>query len=172
MQKENKGTVCDETIFSTIYNRYSKDLHDYLYYKFGNQPNINDKVQDAFIKLWNNCKDVVPDKARAFLFKVGKNMMLNEYKHQKVVLKYQEVKPKNYTNETPEFLLEEEQFYKKYQKALSSLTEEQRVAFLLNKVEGKRHKEIAKILNITTRVVEYRIYTAFKIIKEQVEGFN
>ncbi|MCF6347531.1 MAG: RNA polymerase sigma factor [Flavobacteriaceae bacterium] len=165
-------TICEEKIFSVIYNDYSKDVHNYLYYKFGNQPDINDKIQDAFIKLWDNCKDIAPNKARAFLFKVAKNMMLNEFKHQKVVLKYQEIKPKNYTNETPEFLLEEEQFSKKYQKALNNLTEEQRIAFLLNKVEGKRHKEIAEMLGVTSRVVEGRIYTAFKKIKEQVEGFK
>ncbi|HHC80545.1 MAG TPA: sigma-70 family RNA polymerase sigma factor [Flavobacteriia bacterium] len=172
MPKKIKHTVCDEKVFSSIYKQYAKDLHDYLYYKFGSQMDINDKVQDAFMKLWDNCKDIVPEKARAFLFTVGKNMMLNKFKHQKVILKFQEIKPKDYTNETPEFLLEEEQFYQKYQKALNSLNEEQRVAFLLNKVEGKRHKEIAEILNITSRVVEYRIYSAFKIIKEQVKGFK
>lgn len=172
MPTKINGNVCDEKVFSTLYNQYSKDLHDYLYYKFGSQLDINDKVQDAFIKLWNNCKDVLPSKARAYLFKVAKNMMLNEFKHRKVVLKYQEINHKTYSNETPQFLLEEEQFFKNYQKALSSLSEEQRIAFLLNKVEGKRFKEIAEILNVTTRVVEYRIYTAFKLIKEKVEGFK
>ncbi len=165
-------TICDKNTFSKIYNSYAKDLHDYLYYKYGNQLDINDKVQEAFIKLWENCKDILPEKARAFLFRVGKNMMLNEFKHKKVVLKYKEVLPKNYTNETPEFIMEQEQFYQNYQKALGNLSEEQRVAFLLNKVEGKRHKEIAEMLNITTRVVEYRIYSAFKLIKEQVKGFR
>jgi len=172
MLDTKKDTVCDEDTFSGIYTSYAKDLHDYLYYKYGNQLDINDKVQEAFIKLWKNCKDILPEKARAFLFRVGKNMMLNEFKHQKVVLKYKEVLPKGYTNETPEFLMEQEQFYQKYQRALSSLSEEQRIAFLLNKVEGKRHKEIAKMLNVTTRVVEYRIYSAFKLIKEQVEEFR
>ncbi len=172
MLDKKKGDVCNEETYSSIYTSYAKDLHDYLYYKYGNRLDINDKVQEAFIKLWENCKDILPEKARAFLFRVGKNMILNEFKHKKVVLKYKEVLTKNYTNETPEFLLEQKQFYKKYQIALSNLSEEQRVAFLLNKVEGKRHKEIAEMLNITTRVVEYRIYSAFKLIKEQVKEFR
>ena len=165
-------TVCDEKVFSSIYNEYSKDLHDYLYYKYGDQFNPNDKVQDAFIKLWDNCKEVTLNKAKGFLFMVAKNMMLNDIKHQKIVLKHQQIKPKDYTNETPEFLLEKEQFLQKYQRALSNLTEEQRVVFLLNKVEGKKHIEIAEMLNITKKVVEYRIYTAFAKIKSEIKEFK
>lgn len=161
--------VCEEKVFSTIYNDYSKDLHDYLYYRYGEQFNPNDKVQEAFIKLWNHCKEVTFEKAKGFVFMVAKNMILNDIKHQKVVLKHQEVKPKDYTNENPEYILEKEQFYQKYQRALAKLTEEQRVAFLLNKTEGKKHQEIAEMLNITKKVVEYRIYSAFKIIKEEIK---
>jgi len=165
-------TVCDEKIFSSIYNEFSKDLHDYLYYRYGDQFNPSDKVQEAFIKLWDNCKNVTFKDAKGFLFRVAKNMMLNEIKHQKVVLKHQQIKPKDYTNESPEFLLEKKQFFQKYQRALSKLTEEQRVVFLLNKVEGKKHSEIAEMLNITKKVVEYRIYSAFAKIKSEIKEFK
>lgn len=164
-----QNAVCEEKVFSSIYNEYSKDLHDYLYYKYGDNYNPNDKVQEAFIKLWKNCKDVSFEKAKGYVFMIAKNLMLNEIKHQKVVLKHQQTKPKNYTNENPEFLLEKEQFYQKYQRALSKLTEDQRTAFLLNKVEGKKHQEIADMLNITKKVAEYRIYSAFKIIKAEIK---
>jgi len=164
--------VCDEKVFSTIYNDFSKDLHDYLYYKYGDQFDPNDKVQEAFIKMWDKCKDVTLEKAKGFLFMVAKNMMLNEIKHKKIVLKHQKIKPKDYTNENPEFLLEKEQFLEKYQRALTKLTEEQRSVFLLNKVEGKKHQEIADMLGITKKVVEYRIYTAFSIIKGEIKEFK
>ncbi len=163
------NSICDEKVYASIYKDYSQDLHNYLYYKYGDQFNITDKVQDAFIKLWDKCKEVTFEKAKGFVFMVAKNLVLNEIKHQKVVLKHQEVKPKDYTNENPEFLLEKEEFYQKYQRALAKLSEEQRVAFLLNKVEGKKHQEIADMLNITKKVAEYRIYTAFKIIKSEIK---
>ncbi|MCB0476420.1 MAG: RNA polymerase sigma factor [Flavobacteriaceae bacterium] len=172
MLKSLKDNICDAPVFSRIYSKYAKDLHDYLYYKFGSNEDINDKVQEAFIKLWDNCKDVAVDKARAFLFRVGRNMMLNEFKHQKVVLKYRETKPKNYTQEDPEFVIREKQFYQQYQAALGKLKEKHRVPFLLSKIEGKTHKEVAAILGITKRAAEMRIYTAFKKIKEEVEGFH
>lgn len=172
MNKNLHEDICDQNVFSSIYNKYAKELHDYLYYKFGDRLNPNDKAQEAFVKLWENCKKVRPSSARAYLYKVANNMMLNEIKHQKVVLRYQQEKPKSHTNEDPEFLMEEEEYLKKYEAALSNLTEEQRVAFLLNKVEGKKHGEIAEMLGVTRKVVEYRIYSAFDALKSALEGFK
>ncbi len=172
MPKELQENVCKEKMFSKIYNQYSKDLYNYLYYKYGESLGPNDKMQEAFIKLLENCKKVTPSKAKGFLFSVAKNMMLNEIKHRKVVLRHQEVKPKDYTNESPEFILEQKQFLQKYQNALGKLTEDQRVAFLLNKVEGKKHAEIAEMLGVTRKAVENRIYMAYKKLKNEIEGFK
>jgi len=172
MPKDLYENVCAEEIFSQIYNKYSGDLYNFLYYKYGESLGPNDKMQDTFIKLLNNCKDIPPSKAKGFLFTVANNMMLNEIKHQKVVLKHREIKPKDYTNESPEFIIEQKQFLKKYQNALARLSEDQRVAFLLNKVEGKKHTEIAEMLGVTRKAVENRIYTAYKKLKSEIEGFE
>ena len=99
-------------------------------------------------------------------------MMLNEVKHQKVVLKYQQVKPKDYTNETPEFILRKKEFLKRFENVLSQLKEEERLAFLLNKVDGKTHKEVAEILGITKKVAEHRIYAALNKLKNELEELN
>ena len=161
--------VCDDRVFSVIYKEYSKDLFKYLYYKFGESFNPSDKMQDAFMKLLDKCKEITPDKAKGFLFIVANNMMLNEIKHQKVVLRYKEIKPKEYTNESPEFILEQKEFLKKYQKALSLLTEDQRVAFLLNKVEGKKQTEIAEMLGTTRKAIENRVYMAYNKLKNTID---
>ena len=113
-----------------------------------------------------------PDKAKAFIFKVAGNMMLNELKHEKVVLRYAQQKPTEVSNESPEFLLEEAEFLKKYQNALSTLTENQRVAFLLFRAEGKNQKEIAEMLGVSTRVVESRIFNAYKKLKALLKEFK
>jgi len=155
-----------------VYEKHSKDVHDFLYYKYGEKFNPNDRMQDAFVKLWENCKKVSLNKARAFLFTVANNMVLNDIKHQKVVLEHQKMKPKDHTNETPEFLLEKKEFLKQYQAALSNLTEDQRAAFLLSKVERKKHSEIAEMLGVTQKVVEYRIYSAFDKLKKELKGLK
>ena len=70
MSKELNKSICEEQIFERIYNKYAKDLHDFLYYKYGEQFNPKDKAQDAFIKLWDNCKEVALSKAKSFLFSI------------------------------------------------------------------------------------------------------
>lgn len=169
MTKQLHENICEERIFSSIFNKHSKDLHNFLYYKFGDLLNPKDKVQEAFIKLWQNCSKVSPDKAKSFVFTTANNLMLNEVAHQKVVLKHQQIKPKNYTNENPEFLMQEDEYNDKLQKALANLTEAQRVAFMMNRIEGKRFKEIAELLNISTKAVEKRIYGALKKLREDIK---
>jgi RNA polymerase sigma-70 factor (ECF subfamily) len=172
LKKDLHKNICEDSVFRGLYERLANDLHDYLYYKYGEKLAPGDKAQEAFIKLWENCKKVTPAKAKSFLYTVANNLMLNEVKHQKVVLRYQNEKPDEVTHESPEFLLEKEEYFKKYQEVLAGLTEEQRTAFLLNKAEGKKHEEIAQLLGVTRKVVEYRIYSAFKVLKTELEGFN
>lgn len=170
MPKDLNDHICNEQLFSKLFKTHAKNLHDFLYYKFGSHLNPQDKVQEAFIKLWENCKSVKPSKAKSYLFTVANNLMLNEVAHQKVVLKFQETKPKSSTNENPQFLLEENEYLQKLQKAISNLTEAQRVAFLLNRIEGKKHKEIAELLDISTKAVEKRIYGALKKLRKEIDG--
>jgi RNA polymerase sigma factor (sigma-70 family) len=170
MAKKIQENVCEERLFSSLFMKYSKSLHDFLYYKYGENYSPQDKVQEAFVKLWENCKDVSIDKAKSYLFTIANNKMLNEIKHKKVVLNYRKIASKNYTNESPEFLLEEAEYLLKYQKALSNLTDGQREAFLLNRIEGKKHKEIAVLLDISTKAVEKRLYGALKRLRKDIDG--
>lgn len=172
MKKNLHNDICEDSMFRRIYEELVDNLHNHLYYKYGERLDPSDKTQEAFIKLWENCKKVTPAKAKSFLYTVANNLMLNEIKHQKVVLKYQKEKTSQENNESPEFLLQKDEYFKKYQEVLARLSEEQRSAFLLNKVEGKKHVEIAELLGITKKKVEYRIYSAFKVLKTELEDFN
>ena len=170
MAKKLHNDICEERLFSSIYNKYIQDLNDFLYYKYGELLNPQDKAQEAFIKLWQNCSKVSLDKAKSFLFTVANNLMLNEAKHQKVVLKHQTIAPNRINNESPEFVLEQKQYLEKYEKALENLSEVQRVAFLLNRVEGKKHSEIAEMLGITLRATRKRIYNAVENLRKEIDG--
>lgn len=172
MPKQLNHNICEEAAFKEVYDTYVDDVHNFLYYKYGEQYNPKDKTQEAFIKLWDNCKKVTFAKAKSFLFTVANNLVLNDIKHQKVVLKYQQQQPKQVSHESPEFLMEEAEYLERYKQVLATMKEDYRVAFLLSKVEGKKHSEIADLLNVTQKVVEYRIYTAFNILKKELENFK
>jgi RNA polymerase sigma-70 factor (ECF subfamily) len=170
MAKPLHENVCDEALYAAIYRKLSQSLHDFVYYKYGGRVEAEDKVQEAFIKLWKKCSEVSPDKAKSFLFTVVNNLSLNEVKHQKVVLSYQTTARPGSAVETPQFVLEEKEYMQKLQRALENLPEKQRVAFMLNRIEGKRHKEIAELLNISRKAVEKRIYTALETIRKEIDG--
>ena len=169
MKKELFESVCEEKIYEKLYQQHARDLHDFCYYKFGEHINPEDKVHEAFMKLWEKCAQVPFSKAKSFLFTVVNNAALNSIKHQKVVLKYQAHKPKHYTNESPEFVMEEQQFMQRFEKALNALPEGQRIAFMLNRVEGKKHQEIAEMLGISRKAVEKRIYTALDKLRQEIK---
>jgi len=171
MPKDLFEHICEEQVFAGIFKKHAKDLHDFLYYKFGEHINAEDQVQNAFLKLWDNCAKVSLDKSKSFLFTVANNLAINLVKHQKVKLNYQNTsETKTSTNQDPEFILEEKQYLEKYKKALANLTEAQRIAFLMNRVEGKKHQEIADVLGISRKAVEKRIYGALEKLRKEIEG--
>lgn len=170
MNSSAKENICKDEVFNKVFETHSKDLFNFLYYKYGADNNPHDMVQEAFIKLWNNCQKVIFDKARAFLFTVANNQMLSDLAKKKTALNYAEEKPKSYSHETPEYILEGKEYESKLETAIAELSEEQRVAFLLNRIEGKKHQEIADMLGISRKAVEKRIYTALAKLRKKVDN--
>lgn len=170
MKVDSKENVCEEKLFNVLFETHSKDLYNYLYYKYGSNNNPNDLVQEAFIKLWDNCHKVVFEKARSFLFTVANNQMLSDLAKKKTALKYAEVKPTSHTHETPEFIIEEKEYSQRLEEAIAELSEEQRSTFLLNRIEGKKHQEIADMLGVSKKTVEKRIYTALAKLRAKVDN--
>ena len=47
---------------------------------------IEDILQDTFVKLWNNCDNVNYNKVKSYLFTVATNLFLNIKKHEKDII--------------------------------------------------------------------------------------
>ena len=167
--KEIKS-VCSQVVYKKIYDLYADSLYGFMIYKCGNSDKAQDFVQEAFVRLWLNCSKVIYEKAKSYLFTIGNNLFLDDYSHQKVVLKHQKLAPKNTTNETPEYLLEEKQFLEKLQKAIANLSEKQRVVFLMSRIDKKSYKEIAEELGVSVKAVEKRMTLALKQLRTQIKG--
>lgn len=173
MSKEEFSGICKESMFSDFFKSHAKALRNYLYYKFGNESQAADMAQEAFIKLWQNCADVPLEKAKSYLYTIANNASLNIIAHQKVVLNYAKSSPnKESTNESPEFLLEEEQFRTKLLTAIQNLNEKQRVAFLMHRIDGKKYTQIAEELNISVKAVEKRIHLALVELRKDFDHFK
>ena len=164
------GNVCEEHIFSSIFKDNSKTVFNYIYYKFGNEEKAHDAVQEAFVKLWENCAKVTPEKAKSYLYTVANNLYLNVIKAEKVRLKYADQYSNSINQESPEYVLEEKQFQKKLDDALNSLPENQRTTFLLNRIDGKKYSEIAEMEGVSVKAIEKRMHLALKTLREKIEG--
>ncbi|MEM9000008.1 MAG: sigma-70 family RNA polymerase sigma factor [Bacteroidota bacterium] len=162
--------VCEEQVFSIIFKTNSKTVFNYIYYKFGNAEKAHDAVQEAFVKLWQNCAKVSPEKAKSYLYTVANNLYLNVIKAEKVRLKYANQHSGSISSESPEYVLEEKQFKEKLDDALNSLPENQRVTFLLNRVDGKKYAEIAEMEGVGIKAIEKRMHLALKALREKIEG--
>lgn len=168
MSQEVIPNVCEEAVFGNIYKANSNAIYRYIYYKCGDEAQANDVAQESFLKLWQNCKKVASDKAKAFLYRVANNLFLNEVKSKKIALKYAK-KGEDITNESPEYVLEEKQYKEKLERALARLTEAERTAFLMNRIDGKKYKEIAEMLDISVKAVEKRIHKALQKLRETID---
>ncbi|WP_343485569.1 RNA polymerase sigma factor [Allomuricauda sp. d1] len=162
--------VCEEQVFSSVFETNSKTIFNYIYYKFGNEEKAHDAVQEAFVKLWENCAKVTPEKAKSYLYTVANNLYLNVIKAEKVRLKYADRHSNTTTNESPEFVLEEKQFQQKLDDALNSLPENQRTTFLLNRIDGKKYAEIAEMEGVSVKAIEKRMHLALKSLREKIDG--
>lgn len=169
---ENSET-CNESIFTTFFKNHANALRNFLVYKFGNKEKAEDVTQEAFIKLWQNCKDVPIEKAKSYVYTIANNSSLNEVAHQKVVLNYcKSHANSDTTNENPEFILEEEQFKIKLLTAIEKLNETQRTAFLMHRIDGKKYSQIAEELNISVKAVEKRIHIALLEIRKEISNLK
>jgi len=162
--------ICDEQIFNAVFKANSRTVFNYIYYKYGNEEKAHDAVQEAFIKLWENCAKVSGQKAKSFLYTVANNLSLNVIKAEKVRLRYAKQYKGGASAESPEFVLEEKQFQQKLDDALNALPENQRTTFLLNRVDGKKYAEIAAMQGVSVKAIEKRMHLALKSLRNKIDG--
>jgi len=169
LSTNTKDNVCDEEVYSNLFRANSKTVFNYIYYKFGNEEKAYDAVQEAFVKLWENCAKVSPEKAKAYVYTIANNLYLNVIKAEKVRLKHAH-KVDNTNYESPDYLMEENEFKEKLDKALDALPENQRTTFLLNRIDGKKYAEIAEMEDVSVKAIEKRMHLALKTLREQIDG--
>ena len=168
VQGEN---ICKEKIFHHLFITHSKGLRNFLIAKFGDPSEAEDLVQDAFIKLWDNCGKVEFSKAKSYVFTVAVNLGISLRRHDQVKFKHHGIiagYSKGYTNETPEFEMESQEFMETFKKSIASLPDRQREVFLLSRIEKKTYREIAELSGVSVKAIEKLMGKALKKMKEQL----
>ncbi len=73
---EKADTPCDKKTFRQLFDEYAEGLQNFIFYKSGNVNLAEDCVQEAFIRLWNNCSKVPLEKVKSYLFTVANNLFV------------------------------------------------------------------------------------------------
>jgi len=161
--------VCEESVFSRIYQKWGQALFNFIRYKTKDIDQANDLVQEAFITLWDHCADVTPEKAKSYLYTVANRKFLNQVAHLKVVQKHQSETRSEIHQENPEYLMEHQEFENKLQTAINALPEGQKTAFLMNRIDQMTYVEIADALEISVKAVEKRMHLALKTLRSEIK---
>jgi RNA polymerase sigma-70 factor (ECF subfamily) len=119
---------------------------------------IEDVVQEAYLRAYKAEKEAVIDQPKAFLFRVARNIALNELKskshHITDYIEECDTQVLNHVTPTLEDELQAQQHLGLYCEAIASLPPQCRKVSLLRKAHGLKHKEIAGHLGITVSSVE------------------
>lgn len=164
----NKDVPLDRKQFAALFDAHFEELRRYLAYQCKDEELATDTAQDAFVKLWEKKDEVKTSTARALLFTIGRNLMLNQFKRDQRKLEFINQAEDRVNKQNPEYLLEEKEFDAKLQQVINDLPEGPRVVFLLSRMEGKKYAEIAEDLQLGVKAVEKRMTTALKILREKL----
>lgn len=165
---DNSKNICNDQVFEVVFKTHAKNLKRFIFSKTRDEDLAEDIIQDAFVKIWEDCEKVVFDTVKSYLYTISNNLFLNMVKHNKVVQNHQKIKVDETTIESPEFLMLGEEFLIKLETAIADLTEKQREVFLMNRMEKMKYKEIAEKLEISQKAVEKRMHEALLVMREKI----
>jgi len=164
------NSVCEEHNYNILFEKHSKAVFNFLVYNYGDKQLAEDVVQEAYITLWKNCSKIPIEKAKSYLYTIAKNKIIDAFRSKKTNQKYANNLTENsIEKQTPVFILEKKEFHKELNDVLAKMPEKYRVPFLLNRIEKKKYKEIAEMLDTTVKAIEKRIYNALEFLQIELQ---
>ena len=141
-----------------------------------------DIVMDAITAYWEKRDEISGiTNTYAYILAMVKNRSLNYLEHQKTVMQTQEqisqhdLRELNFRISTLQACEPGELFSKEImsilEKTLQNLPEQSRRIFSLSRIENKNHKEIAEMMGISTKAVEFHITKALKSLRISLKDY-
>ncbi|MEP0265931.1 sigma-70 family RNA polymerase sigma factor [Dokdonia sp.] len=165
---DKEPSICEEKNYNQLFHKFYEPVTRYIYYKCGSLQQAEDIVQNVFVKLWQLCETIAFAKAKSYIYTACTNMFRNEVAHHKVVLKHKQSKVENTDHESPDFLIEVDEFREKLKTAIANLPDKEREVFLLSRIEKKTYREIAEITSLTVKAIERRMSKALLQLREEL----
>ncbi len=165
---ENICRSDDQKSFEELFKVFYQRLLGFCMHYIKHKESAEEIVSDVFMKLWVRRKSLPPIKnLETYLFIAVKNHSLNHLKQfSNYHIAYLEDAGihKLINTHDPEKELERRELIFKMDQAVNSLPRQCKIIFNLIKEEGLKYKEVAEILNLSSRTVETQLVRAMKKI--------
>lgn len=144
-----------EREFHDIFNEYYPRLSYFASNILMQNSQVDDVVQDAFVKLWQKKEHINGSAAiQSFLYTVVRNSCLNILKHDKVVKKHENAVEKDIDEKDPINSMIEAEVLHRINNAVNSLPERCRKVIYLSYFEKMRANEVAAELKVSLNTVK------------------
>jgi RNA polymerase sigma factor (sigma-70 family) len=159
---------------SEIYDRYSGRIYNFAFRFLKNSEAAEDATQEVFVKMLKHANQFHGDaKLSTWLFSITANWCRdylrkadNKSKESEDVL----ISLPAPSELAPDRNLERRESERRVQRALQSLTAEQREAILLSRYQGLSYAEIAQIAGCSEGAVKTRVFRAMETLKKILTG--
>lgn len=162
----------DEKAFDTLFRKYYPMLCAYGH-KFVELEDAEECVQEAMMWIWENREVVViQTSVSSYIFSIVYHRAMNRI-NQKEIKKRAE----NYFYEEMHELVQDANFYQleeltqRIQEAVAALPETYRDAFVMHRFKDMSYKEIAELLNVSPKTIDYRIQQALKQLRIDLKDY-
>lgn len=150
--------------------QYYKELLFFIKSRIPNKDYAQDIVQESYMKAiaLQNSQEIL--NKRALLYKIAKNLMIDKarknFNLQEVLYEEHEYTAK--TVEPEEVLLEQDR-QKTLMRALQTLPQKRKEAFVLHVLEGYSRDEVSQMMGISIDAVEKHLSRASIELKEKIK---
>jgi RNA polymerase sigma-70 factor (ECF subfamily) len=170
----------DKTAFDLLVQKYQRKLGRLLSRMIRDQAEVEDVVQEAFIKAYRALPNFRGDSAfYTWLYRIGintaKNYLVAMGRRPQVSTEIEVEDAENFedgqelrTIDTPETELMTKQIAKTVNDTVAGLPEELRTAITLREIEGLSYEEIATLMGCPIGTVRSRIFRARETIAEKL----
>ncbi|WP_460111345.1 sigma-70 family RNA polymerase sigma factor [Pseudomonas sp. S3_H04] len=154
---------------------YYRELVCFLNARLGNRQVAEDVVHEAYVRVLERSSDTPIEQPRAFLYRTALNLVIDD--HRRNALRQAEPldvldSEERYFTPSPHGTLDHGQRLAMLQRALAELSPLCRESFLLRKIEGLSHNEIAESLGISKALVEKHIVNAMKHCRVRIKQWD
>lgn len=164
------GTPINIDAFHKLYNTYYNSLFRFVNLYTKDQYTSQDIVQEVFLKLWDRRDSIRITHAKAYLFHMGRNAILNKLRNTKERFYLLEKLPEiaDCESESDVEYMASDILIEIVHDAINGLPPKCRGIFIMNRHQKMTYKQIAVVKGISRKTVENQIGIALKKIRSYV----